>query len=34
MKTRIESAVLIEKEAISHLHFPKEDVLFEKKTLF
>ena len=33
MKTKIESAVLIEKEAITHLHFPKEDVLFEKEDL-
>lgn len=31
MNTNIESSVLIDKEAISHLHFPKEDVLFERE---
>jgi uncharacterized protein (UPF0248 family) len=30
MKTNIESAVLIDKDEIALLHFPKEDVLFEK----
>jgi hypothetical protein len=33
MKTNFDTAVLIEKEEISHLHFPKEDVLFEKEDI-
>jgi hypothetical protein len=33
MNTKIERAVLIDKEEIAQLHFPKEDVLFEKEDL-
>jgi hypothetical protein len=33
MNTNIEPEVLIEKEAIAHLHFPKEDILFEKEDI-